>query len=137
MIHHMGHQVVISLGSNLTQGEDMITQCVKRLGELISFESSLWIYTTPAVSGKGPDYYNCVMAGLTTEDFDGLTAKTKSIEIAMGRTPECKGLGVVPIDIDIVVFDGEVKRPRDFAQQYFTIGYNRLVDTGLSSSMEQ
>lgn len=118
--------MVISLGSNLSDGEAMIAQCVARLRGFIAFDSALWVYTTPAINGKGPDYYNCVMSGVTLADFIELSSKTKDVEYAMGRTEECKRLGAVPIDIDIVIFDNEIKRPRDFAQQYFAIGYSRL-----------
>ena len=122
--------MVISLGSNLPDGEAMIAQCVERLSGLITFDSALWVYTTPAISGKGPDYYNCVMSGVTLTDFIELSVKAKDVEYAMGRTEECKRLGAVPIDIDIVIFDNEIKRPRDFVQQYFTIGYGRLDHDG-------
>ena len=122
----MKHRVVIGLGSNLAEGKTLIAQCVDRLGALISFDSPLWIYSTPSISGKGPDYYNCVMSGVTSLECLELNVRSKEIEIAMGRTDECKLTGAVPIDIDIVMFDGEIMRPRDFSQPYFTIGYERL-----------
>ena len=38
----------------------------------------------------------------------------------------CKLAGLVPIDLDIVMWNGEVVRQRDFNQDYFQIGWKQL-----------
>ena len=58
-----------------------------------------------------------------SQDMEELGALMKRWEREAGRIAHSKS---VPLDIDIVVFDGQVVRPRDFAQEYFKIGYRAL-----------
>ena len=48
------------------------------------------------------------------------------MEKAAGRFPQSKLSGEVPLDIDIVVWNDEVKRPRDMVQDYMQIGLLEL-----------
>ena len=61
-------------------------------------------------------------------DMDELGATMKRWECEAGRVPRSKS---VPLDIDIVLFDGRIIRPRDYGQEYFKIGY-RALDQGRS-----
>ena len=69
-------------------------------------------------------YYNCVAEITTALDKGAFVALTKEIEKEMGRTEAMKAAGEVPIDIDVVVFDGITLRPSDFSADYFVRGFS-------------
>ena len=83
-------------------------------------------YSTPALNGKDNDYLNAVAEGYVECDFETLKAQMKDYERSSGRTPESKLMGVVPIDIDIVMWNDEVVKAGDYEQSYFKIGWNEL-----------
>lgn len=45
-----------------------------------------------------------------------------------GRTPGGKKVGIVPLDIDIAMWNDEIKKPRDMMQDYMQIGLMELND---------
>ncbi len=72
-------------------------------------------------------YYNLVAKVQTGLSYDDLLNLTKRLESLLGRLPHVKGDKVVPLDIDIVVFDGRTVRESDFNAHYFSVGYDRVV----------
>lgn len=118
----MTHTAVLSLGSNWGDREEAVKNALAqiqcRLGETVTSE----IYFTPPVSGNGADYANCVAAVYTDRDADDICLITKQMETEAGRTPERRERGEVPLDIDLVIFDGDILRPADFTRQYFYEG---------------
>jgi hypothetical protein len=38
--------------------------------------------------------------------------------------------GQVSIDLDLVIFDSRILRPKDFERHYFNIGYRELLANG-------
>ena len=50
----------------------------------------------------------------------------KEIETQQGRTSLSKQTGIIPIDIDIVVWNDEVMRPRDLQHEYMQKGLRML-----------
>lgn len=76
----------------------------------------------PSASG----YQNCVVQACSKAGFEALQRASKDIELQLGRAPEMKERGEVPIDIDIVVFDQEVVRQADFDSAYFKKGMKFL-----------
>ena len=55
-----------------------------------------------------------------------LNALLKQHEIAEGRTDEMRARKQVPIDIDIVIYDGEILRPNDYNQAFFQKGWKEI-----------
>lgn len=51
---------------------------------------------------------------------------SKQFEISLGRDAQARTRGDVPVDIDIVVFDGKIMRERDFESEFFRIGYMEI-----------
>jgi 2-amino-4-hydroxy-6-hydroxymethyldihydropteridine diphosphokinase len=82
------------------------------------------------VTGRGPAYVNVVAIGVTRLALDELLSRLKAIERLLGRTPESKLRGVVEADVDLVIWNGEVLRPKDAARDYFLIPYNLLKTPG-------
>ena len=59
-------------------------------------------------------------------DLDEAVKTLKELERNQGRTPELKIQGIVPIDIDVVIWNDEIVRMRDYEQDYFSQGYRQL-----------
>ncbi len=122
----MMNKVVVSLGSNSTDRAERMSAALEWLASGLQQQRDSGVYETPEFSGRYPDYLNCVASGFTPLDFYTLNSRLKEYERASGRTPASKVTGIVPIDLDIVVFNGEVLRPGEFSRDYFTIGYRLL-----------
>lgn len=123
----MLNKVVISLGSNTPDSNGRMMQAMMWLEEnLISFKCSA-IYSTPPLSGVGSDYLNAVAVGEIKCEQNEFNLMLKDYEKFSGRTPEAKKTGVVPIDLDIVIFNDQIVRPKDYSYDFFQIGYRQIV----------
>lgn len=121
-----------SLGSNCGNRRENILQALNLLRERLVMDKESEanvseIYETPDAHGGPRPYMNAVMAIQTTLDTSALERIAKNIEITLGRTPEARNRGEVPIDIDLVEYRGEVLRPRDFKASFFSIGYQNVL----------
>ena len=85
------------------------------------------IYETPDVTGHGAPYMNAVASGCTELDYCALNRLAKDFEVEYGRDADCRKRGVVPIDIDIVIWKSETLRPLDFSREFFQIGYREIL----------
>jgi 2-amino-4-hydroxy-6-hydroxymethyldihydropteridine diphosphokinase len=127
----MSSEVVISVGSNVNYGN-----VAKACGWLTTVLENAYcsrLYETPAVNGKGRPYVNAVISGYINSDLDQFNMILKEYEISAGRDDSCRKAGIVPIDIDIVVFKGEVIREWDYRQTFFKIGYSELAGSVVKS----
>lgn len=120
------HKAFVSIGSNVADAEILIHHALKSLSDIsVSYEVSS-IYQTEALNGIDAHYMNCVVYLKTEFDFESLTKRLKDIESEFGRTPDSKSKGLIELDLDIVVFDDNIIRPKDFCYDYFKIGYGQL-----------
>lgn len=122
------HQCVISIGSNTADAVCRVMEALYSLSSLSETSAvvSSNYYTTPSYNGNGNDYTNMVVSLSVDMDYETFGGYTKELEIEAGRTPEMKGSGVVPLDVDIVVWDGDIIRTDDFSRIHFTIGYKAI-----------
>lgn len=117
---------VLSLGSNAERSGDMV-DCA--MGWLLSIDPDLResaIYYTEPLNGNGPQYANAVVEIRVASNLDELVELTKEFESACGRNSSAREKKEVPVDIDVVMFNGEIVRPRDFDCEYFKKGYRQL-----------
>ena len=85
-------------------------------------ESSKKSGDSSATSQAKPKYMNAVISGFTDIPFETLNASLKEYELSHGRDSESRRRGEVPIDIDIVKWNGNIIRPRDYSADYFRKG---------------
>lgn len=115
----MTHQVILSLASNQHQQQNL-SKARRRLEEILSnvrFTTECW--TAPLGHHPSPDdYLNQLAAAQTELDESTLTQRLKQTEQALGRTPEARNQGIVPIDLDILSFDGQRRHPADWQRPY-------------------
>lgn len=69
---------------------------------------------------------NAVLSGYSDIPFEKLNKDLKAYELKHGRDSEARRKGEVPIDLDIVKWDGEILRPRDYAADYFRKGLTEI-----------
>lgn len=119
------NRVVLSIGSNC--GYEGVEKGLVWLSETLDDFCASSLYETPAVHGGTRNYINAVISGRTADDMSRFNALLKEYEVSAGRDERCRSLGIVPVDIDIVVFNGEVVREWDFRQNFFKIGYSELA----------
>ncbi len=107
------NRVVIALGSN-HDSEKNIAIALELLRERFpSIRISSPKYTEPeGMEGSGL-FLNCMAVALTMEAPDALTAIFKQMEKKLGRTPQGKQAGIIPIDIDLLQWNDLVLKPED------------------------
>ena len=97
---------------------------VTEVAATLECPSKSCIYTSPDALGRlgVPDYLNIVIEGTSTLPPEALNRIYKEKEQAYGqRTAQH-----VPLDIDIVITDGEIIRPSDYESEHFRRGYSEL-----------
>lgn len=120
------NKVVLSIGSNSVDSMACMKKCVSWLSQLLEETKISSIYNTRAINGKDNDYLNAVIIGFTTHNYEDICNLMKQYEKDCGRTPESKTAGIVPIDIDVVIWNDCILRNKDYNQSYFQIGWNEL-----------
>lgn len=126
----MANEVVLGLGSNVS-GFYVESALMWLAGRLSEMHASSLYPTPPAGSGVRP-YVNAVVSATTGLDAGQLNAALKEYEVSCGRDDASRAAGIVQIDIDIVLFNGEVIREWDFNQTFFRIGYDQLCQNLLA-----
>ena len=122
----MNNAVVLSIGSNSADRDAQMTNCIAWLRDNATLTKLSSVYNSPASNGKDPDYLNAVAEITSTLTQPELKRLLKDYERQCGRTPQSKALGSIPIDIDIVMWNGNVLRQKDFAQYYFAKGWDEI-----------
>ncbi len=96
---------LIMLGSNLNP-ESNFELAIEKLAEsfdLVS-QSSLIISKPVSENYKG-DFQNMALKILSPDTADETISTFKQIESDLGRTPESKHKGLIPIDIDMIFWN--------------------------------
>lgn len=114
---------VISIGSNVSNRELRVGEAIDYLTALLGSAKASSVYHTPSINGDGVDYANAVVAGDSNLDVAEMDALCKCYEAEKGRV---HGHDVV-IDLDVVMCDSAVLRPKDAERSYFTRGYEELL----------
>lgn len=121
------NNALISLGSNMACGVENMQLAIKLISQKAYSADFSAIYDTePEGEHRHAKYKNCVGKISTPESFDEWETFFKNTEKKMGRTPEMKIQGNVPIDLDIVIWNEEVKRPHDLNREYLRKGIAEL-----------
>ena len=106
------HVIYIGIGSNLGDRQANILAALQRLRARAQITAVSSFYESAAAHGaEGPAYLN-VAAALTTElDAEALRRFARGVEVSVGRARGTRRLAARPIDVDLLVFDGEVIQP--------------------------
>ncbi len=140
-------RVVVCVGSNCGCRRKNVEDAVAWLGTQLGDIEASEVYASPdeyhvasaAVDADGGGvsepriYMNCVVAGECPLEAEALQSMCKEYELGHGRDEECRRLGDVPVDIDVVAAGDSILRPRDWNSLYFRRGYSAIT-TGLHGS---
>lgn len=114
----MSNQVLLSLGSN-QECERNIRYAVRLLSEYferITYSSP--VYTDPVGAGLPGPFLNQVAIAYTAATPAEIRTVLKQIERRLGRTPESKISGHIPIDIDLLQWNDRILKPGDLQREY-------------------
>ena len=116
----MMHRVILSLAANRYQKSNLAKarQCLGEVFSELRYTTEQW--TEPLSSTRQDPYLNQLAEGDTELTLETLNRRLKQIETDFGRTAEKKRLGIVPIDLDILEFDGQRYHERDWQRSYVT-----------------
>lgn len=117
---------VFSIGSNSGDRTSNVQIGIKCLSSLLSDFECSHIYATPDCHGGYREYINAVAKGTTTLSPEQIDKHCKEFEISNGRDCKAREAGDVPLDIDLVIYDDTILRPKDFAREFFKIGYESI-----------
>lgn len=121
----MAH-VILSLAANRHQKSNL-ARARQRLGELLSetvYTSECW--TQPLHATRSDLYLNQLVSATTRLTLEQLSARLKQIELDMGRTPQKRQLGMVPIDLDVLLYDNQQLHQADWQRPYVQQLINEL-----------
>lgn len=118
---------ILALGSNRDRNRN-VGVAVSRLKEC--FERVYLaepILTEPFGVPATEPFLNLVIVAYTIHSREEVIQTLKQIEKEMGRTPEDKISGSVPIDIDLLKWNDEVLKPEDMARDYVVAGVRSII----------
>ena len=112
------HHVLILLASNFEQ-EKNLWNARLALAQILSsavYTDAIWTEPegTSHVRSYSQKYLNQLVRAETPLDIDQLTAQLKETETRMGRTADMRKAGIVPIDLDVLEYDGTRHHLRDW-----------------------
>lgn len=119
-------EYVFSIGADCGSRREAVEKALAWLASVLDCLEYSEIYETPPVGHCGSNYMNAVAIGcssLTASEIDSLC---KRYELENGRDTLARSEGRVPIDIDVVISDGKILRPKDYRCGFFKIGYRQL-----------
>lgn len=125
----------IGLGSNTPDREFQIQQAIEHICGYLQNCAVSSVYESEAFNGKDKPYYNAVIHGSTSHDYETVISFLKEWEASCGRTQTQTFEGIIPIDLDLVIWDEHIKRPKDFERHYFNRGYRELLAQGVYETM--
>lgn len=112
------NKIILSLGSN-RESEANIRQSDELLcSYLTSVTFSEAVYTEAVGLPEGGVFLNQVAIGYTEEQPETIRQALKQMERQLGRTPEGKAKGCIPIDIDLLQWNELVLKPADLEREY-------------------
>lgn len=120
------NNVILCAGSNIEPRKENVEHCISWLNTVLQDAEYSDIYETPEIHGFGATYANAVIQGRISMEMSEFDHMLKKYEIISGRDEAARCRMEVPIDIDIVVWNGRVIREMDFRQSFFQIGYQIL-----------
>lgn len=121
-----GVTAVLCLGSNTAAREQIISRALVRLENICHIAASSPVYEAPDDSGLGAPYLNVVLVVTPRLHYDDFKASLKKMETDFGRTGLSKSAGCMPLDVDIIIWDGEIVDRYQYSRSYFQRGYKDL-----------
>jgi 2-amino-4-hydroxy-6-hydroxymethyldihydropteridine diphosphokinase len=119
--------VYLGLGSNI-EPEKHLPEAVDLLAQHLRVGDRSSVWESPPVGGPGPNFLNAVMLLFTHLEPDTLREQLlRPVEDALGRVRSSDPNAPRTIDLDILVFDGQVLEPEIWEQAHWSVPLAELV----------
>lgn len=123
----MGKLCFVELGSN-EGSEQTVISAQKALRKHFPDAAFSRIRKTEPVDFASPrPFFNLSGRFTTPLSREEVTGILKSIEKEHGRKPEDKALGIVRLDIDLLIYDNALLKPKDVLRGYVRDGLAELA----------
>lgn len=124
----MRNNVILCLGSN-TDCEANLKSAVGLLrGYFGTIRFSEAAYTEPVgLPGSGVFLNQVAVAG-TEASQEEVERALKDMEKRLGRMPDSKQKGQIPIDIDLLFWNGTILKPADWEKEYVQLLFRSVAD---------
>ena len=116
----------LGIGSNMAPRLRRLDDALTALASVVNIEDASAAVESDDHTGRGPAYLNMAVRCTTDMSLDELNTALRDLERRLGRRPDSKERGQMPVDIDIVEYDGRVVSHDDFERQYFATCYRQL-----------
>ena len=119
--------IILSLGSNLNK-EEQIRRAASELRALFpSIQFSTLVQTEAHNCPEGtPAFLNQVAYAQTDKAAEDVKTLLKQIEQSLGRRKDDKQKGLIPIDLDLLLWGDLCLKPRDLQRDYVLCGLQEL-----------
>ncbi|MBR5297609.1 MAG: 2-amino-4-hydroxy-6-hydroxymethyldihydropteridine diphosphokinase [Parabacteroides sp.] len=122
----MKQKVIIGLGSNW-KSEVHIQQANRLLMDYFEeIHFSEPVYTEPIGMSQSNLFLNQVAIAYTFRPIEEVKTALKSMEKQLGRTPQSKQQGIIPIDIDLLQWNDQIFKPKDLEIAYIRQGIDAI-----------
>jgi 2-amino-4-hydroxy-6-hydroxymethyldihydropteridine diphosphokinase len=114
------HSAILLLGSNISPQQNLRSAHVL-LSQASSVCKNSRVWQTPAYGSEAPDFLNQVIWINTGMPYKELKQFLKNVEKILGRVRSADKYAPRTIDLDILVYDGEVRDENVFTQPFAAI----------------
>ena len=120
------HTCLLCLGSNLDASTRLTAARSALLSHFPHIRFSEEMVTEAIGSGFLSPFHNQVASLNTSLSAEQMRTILKRIEQKQGRLPEDKANGIVKLDIDLLMYDDIVLKPKDMEREFVKIGLEEL-----------
>lgn len=123
----MENKAIISIGSNSNRTEN-----IQKVIEILQANYSGSRFSTPEITDPidlpegAKAFLNLVAVVPTNLEKDEFVAQLKSIESDLGRDDDDDEEGIIPMDLDLIKWNDDVLKPRDFIRPYMVSGLEEI-----------
>lgn len=124
----MWNNVILCLGSN-TDCEANLKSAASLLRAYFgSIRFSEAIYTEPIGLSDSGLFLNQVAVAGTNASLEEVRRAVKAMEKRLGRMSDSKQKGKIPIDIDLLLWNGTILKPADWEKEYVQLLFRSVAD---------
>lgn len=122
------NRAVVSIGSNIDPRQN-VSKALTILGERFSVEAvSNFAFTSPVGFLDQPDFLNGAVLLATDLSCEELKGVLEGIEKEMGRVKSANKFGPRVIDLDIVVWNGEVTDEDYYSREFLRDAVEEVIE---------
>ena len=121
------NEVVIALGSNIDPEANLELAFVKLKSRFKVIKRSRWIRTKPIGIQNQPDFYNGTLLLETKLSLVRLKQALKTVEDIMGRDRSLPKFGPRKIDLDILIWNGQVVDEDYYERDFLRKGVEEIL----------